>query len=724
MLKRHAAAICIGLALLVLLGTVYLSRNQADYDNRTLQPSAYDGMTTERLFFEKGTYTFAFTYTYTPDAEVQIVRSMTADENNELPMVLASSALSESGQTAITLTFDETVYDLQLRFTREAALGYTNINSAGPVWSDMRLTLLLIVLITGIPGWMALRERRGRNTPLRTDAEIPESTIYLLLLGAALYITLPIIRDFFIKGHDLSFHLIRIEAVKDGLLDGQFPVRIGPNSQNRLGYATSIMYPELFLYVPAVFRLCGVSLMGSYQAFVFLINLATLLVAYHAVKKLTGSETIGLITALVYGLNILRMIMLYSCASLGELLALIFLPCVMLGMYEALHQGKLSKWLVAGMTGLIQTHVVSLEIAAIACVVYTVACAVLRKTSLRALLRLAEAAGITVLLNLWFLAPFLRFLREDFNMFHSSVSMAEYAAYPVQLFASFVDPFGKAELLGTTAEMPVSVGLPPLIGILLYIFAGRRNDRTLRGVGRVSLGFGLGALIISSTLFPWAAVQTLPVLGDLLSKVQYPWRYLGIAALFLSLVFGVGAYAFCPNRRKLLISACVILTVFNVMPFLDQYVQSNKLVYVMREKTNISVLNTFISNDYSYTDADNRVLIDIPAAVAASGDTEISGFSKRGTHISFDYSADTGQTVTLPLCFYPGYAATLDGEQALAPIDGENHLLALSLPAGEGTVAVWYDGFWYFNAANFVSLCTLLACAGWMLFKRRRKRTA
>ncbi len=721
MLKRGQTSVCIGLILLALLGTIYLSQNQKDYDKRTLQPYEYQDMAAGPMFFEKGTYTFVFHYTYAPDVRVEILRSLTADADNRRPAVLASQPLSQSGETALTVTFEETVYDIQLRYTGETELGFTTMESTAPVWRDTRLLELLVLLSAAGLGLVYLREKR-RPATLPNDTGFSDTAVHALLLACAVYATLPAARDYLINGHDLAFHLIRIEAVKDGLLDGQFPVRIGPTFQGGMGYASSVMYPELFLYLPALLRLCGGSILVTYQIFVFLINLATLLTAYHAVKKLTGQKTIGLIVSVVYTLGVNRMITLYTRAAIGEVLALIFFPCVMLGMAEVLHKGKLSKWLIAGMTGLIQTHVVSVEIAAIACAAYTAVVVVLRRTTLKNLLRLAAAAGITVLLNLWFLAPFLRFTGEALRMFDYTTRTLLHAVYPVQWFASFVSPFGNAEYLGTTVEMPLSVGVLPFLGLLFYLLAWPRDDRALRAVGHASAGIGLFALLVSSTLFPWSYVAKVPVLGELLYAVQFPWRYLGLAGFCLAMVFGLGAYGLGREHRRVLIAACVALAVFNIAPFLDRFVQADGQGYVMRSKTDMAEITAYTTWDYDYADTDFDALKSPPMAVAAPGGVTISDFEKHGTHITFAYAADTEQTVTLPLYLYPGYRAVLNGAQALEPADSGNHLLALTLPAGEGTVSVWYAGFWYFDVANFVSLGTLVAMIGWGILMHGKKK--
>ena len=90
----------------------------------------------------------------------------------------------------------------------------------------------------------------------------------------------PLFTDYLTQGHDMNFQLYRIEGIKDGLLSGQFPVRIHPTHANGYGYATPVLYPELFLYIPAVFRLMGMSVVGSFQLFLLLINTATAFIMY------------------------------------------------------------------------------------------------------------------------------------------------------------------------------------------------------------------------------------------------------------------------------------------------------------------------------------------------------------------------------------------------------------------------------------------------------------
>ena len=51
---------------------------------------------------------------------------------------------------------------------------------------------------------------------------------------------------------DLCYHLNRINEIASNLQEGQFPVTIHSHLMGNLGYANSIFYPELFLYLSLI----------------------------------------------------------------------------------------------------------------------------------------------------------------------------------------------------------------------------------------------------------------------------------------------------------------------------------------------------------------------------------------------------------------------------------------------------------------------------------------
>ena len=152
--------------------------------------------------------------------------------------------------------------------------------------------------------------------------------VIIFCLSFAFLCTLPYMNDFLINGHDLKFHLARIEGVADALKQGQFPVHINPTQANGYGNASATMYPQFFIYFPAVLKINNLSLLNTYKVLIFLINLITALCAWIGFKNVWKSRKAGYIGCAIYMMGLYRLDDLYIRAAIGEALALAFLPIV------------------------------------------------------------------------------------------------------------------------------------------------------------------------------------------------------------------------------------------------------------------------------------------------------------------------------------------------------------------------------------------------------------
>ena len=192
--------------------------------------------------------------------------------------------------------------------------------------------------------------------------------IGILLILIALFVSYPLYNDYLVYSHDINFNLVRIEGLKEAIGNFQIPARIHPIENNGYGYATSLLYPELFLYVPAILRLLNTSMVFSFKIFLVLINLAAVVSMYLCVKNISKSTTSGIIGAIIYAVANYRLENVFTRAAVGEGLALAFLPIAIWGLYELL-VGNKKKWYICviGITFVIQSHVLSSILTAILC---------------------------------------------------------------------------------------------------------------------------------------------------------------------------------------------------------------------------------------------------------------------------------------------------------------------------------------------------------------------
>lgn len=152
---------------------------------------------------------------------------------------------------------------------------------------------------------------------------------------------------YLVRGHDIRFHLMRIEALKDGLLSGAFPVKIQPTWLNGNGYPVSILYPDLFLYIPALLRLLGLSLQTVYKIYIMLINGVTIGFSYWSFRRMSGRRALGLLGSFIYTLSIYRLTNIYTRAAVGEYTAMAFLPLVLYAMWRIYKEEDLQKNLIS-----------------------------------------------------------------------------------------------------------------------------------------------------------------------------------------------------------------------------------------------------------------------------------------------------------------------------------------------------------------------------------------
>ena len=227
-------------------------------------------------------------------------------------------------------------------------------------------------------------------------------------LLAVIVVSIPLLGSTIFQGHDTFFHTQRIVSISNALREGQFPVRIYKEIFDGYGYGSSLFYPELFLYIPALMYLAGASIVTSYHIFVLMINIATILVAKYSFSVILKSRQIGFLAAIIYELSVYRMVDLYTRGSLGENLALIFCPLALCGIVYLL-RGTTEKWwlLMVGFSGLLQSHVLTF-------VMMVIMTAVIMVINIRKILNkktivsLTKAVFMTIGINLWFLIPFLQ----------------------------------------------------------------------------------------------------------------------------------------------------------------------------------------------------------------------------------------------------------------------------------------------------------------------------
>lgn len=539
----------------------------------------------------------------------------------------------------------------------------------------------------------------------------------LLVLLSALLISWPLYSDVvianFMLGDDFLFHLNRIEGIKEGILSGQFPVRVHAYQLDGHGYLTGIFYPDFWLYFPAFLRLVGVPIGLAYNLWLILVNIGAAFLAWYGYTLFTRSPQIGAYSAIVYELAMYRGINLYERGAIGEVLAVAFLPLLLAAVYEILYR-RAERWPLAVLAacGIFFAHLLSTILASmLVFVIIVVSWRQLRERERR--IALCKAVAVTGLLNLWFVIPFMEtYTHMDFNMTH-------YA----NLFLSYGWPFSLLFIKGFT------LGLVMVLGLGALGLGWRNLTGDIKSYLCPCILIGGFFLLISLEFFPWQEFYKIGFIKAFIGLLQFPWRFLTYAEVFLSLAAGVGFYLLSQrgSRKFFLVMFLITLIMCNGLTQLafDQRregaIEMNAM-WPLAIKDDLPSMGVAVGGmfDYLYHGFDDYVAEVMGKKVETPENVNMQACSKQGTNVNFTYNSPTETTARVALIYYPGYEAVLEDGTKLELGEDEYHLLTVKLPDGEHQVSVSYvtKGLW--RAGDIISLLTAVAF-GRYCWRRRRE---
>ena len=609
------------------------------------------------------------------------------------------------GENGGTVRFHalDPVYNLQVlvRFDEGSFIRVNRVSLVGDANTD-RLFLCLFALagiallnVLHAGGWLTPR-RRGE----------------LILIGLAVLIAVvPTLKDNLGCGYDSAFHLDRLLNMLDALRSGQFPARLGAYSQNRFGAVTSSFYPELFLYIPAAMMLANASLNFSVHVFLILITLATAINMRFCAGRLLKSSNAGVLASILFTLCAYRLMDVYTRFSLGEVLAMAFLPLFVLGLYEVV-LGDRRRWKLLALSGMAiyQSHLITAALCGLAavavCAVFIVR--IVRERRLGAILLSALSA---LGLCLYALIPMLTNSLSGVSTSMMPRWTTEHLLAPAQLLLT-TGSHGSALSDGTLSSDSLVIGLPLLIGAATALYAAVTREKREREdwFALLMVAVGTGTALMTTTLCPWTRLERLT--GGLIAYIQFPWRLLMVTSLCFALTGGYGLSRLFDSQDTAVQMATLALCAALAMPMLTQ--ETCKDGYL--EAGHVPAWDQVFED---YTLAGTVISGTRDTAVYTRGDVVLEDYEKFGTSVTAQVESAAGGAVDLPLVAFEGYEAKLCGE-TVAIARGENNRIAVNIPAGtQGELAVRFAGRGIWRVGEAVSVTTALALAANALRKKK-----
>ncbi len=672
------------------------------------------------LDLPRGSYTVHISY----QAEEDLILMPYAG-NGYYGFVESGKAILSKDQTQADYSFrvteDIPAFEVSIRSENagEAQISsITIVQNTQSLWRTFVILLFLMTLVNVI--WM----KKEWICEHRTSAAF----VGLLLFVSCLPLCMPGIDDR--DGQDLVFHLLRIENLAEGLHQGVFPVRMQSLWVEGYGYPVSVFYGDLLLYFPAVLRLAGFTILEAYKIYVVAINLGTILISYYVFGKIFKNRGVVWITTMGYVLSTYRLVNVYIRQAVGEYSAVMFLPLIALALYgiytgdekdqKTYKQNAL--YLAIGMTGLINTHMLTTEMTVI---VMVCICVLFFKKTFRknTILVYIRAVVMAVALNLFYLVPFLDYflhvpVKVSGSMGGMKLIQIEGAAI-AQYFAFFQDPFGYAYSFGQNI-LALTPGILLMAALVwgIYWIVTKKADKKIAWCTFLSLV----ALFAASNLFPWNWIARHIPGGGMLASVQFPWRYLVIANVILTLLLGFlceKLFAENPRWQKQVLGVVVVTELIMSSFFVSSYIDGA----TFREFYDTAELDTNYIGNEEYIRVGTEVS-ELTHQLEGSGTKELELLDHQGSSLDlYCKTASEPAKITIPLFHYKGYQVTDDEGTQYEISDGEQNEICVQVPAEfDGQLHVRFVTPVIWRAADLISLASAVVLLLVAVRKRKMRK--
>lgn len=584
-----------------------------------------------------------------------------------------------------------------------------------------------------------------------------KGVVLAILSGIVLVAQFPLLVDGVPQGWDLSFHAYRLQELAQSLRDGAFPVRMQGNWMNGYGYPVSILYGDILLYPFALLYLAGLPLHLCWKILIFAANVSTAAIAYGVFFRMADKSKSGqppamhaeamqvpvrqaaaLVATALYTLNPYRLTDLYNRAAAGEFIAMIFLPLVLYGFWKIYSGENGVLPLSIGMSLILTAHLLSAVLTA-----FFLAVAVVvfwrRTCKKKTLFDLLSSALLTLLFSAFFLIPFLQYYRQTELLVQTAETNLENAsAYLPLIFGTVYKTRGASPSEGEMGGMALSLGFAAgvvLLFSLLHLFRQKKK-------GVLSLVFfSLLAIWMSSNLFPYRLVLAhTGVFGRALSSIQFAWRFLMMAAVFVSALCALelseeraqpyeSGFQWIPEENKnLLLSVLLLmLIVYQGVSFSGTFLSEEP---GRKNETLTCMTDTFqqAGGEYLLSGTDVEACRD-RKILTSNASCKAQLLKERGTSLLFSIQnrSNKEETLTLPKFAYPGYrirppfpkAGAVNRGTVGMTSAGENNRIRITVsPGAEGTWRLCFREPLSWRIGEALSLLTAV-----VVFVRSRRRT-
>lgn len=498
---------------------------------------------------------------------------------------------------------------------------------------------------------------------------LKKSYFILFMIILTLLSSVNLFHSGFIYSDDICFHLHRIMGLVDNIRIGKY-VPVYFNYLNGFGYGNGLFYPDLFLFIPAIFNYLGLNLVFSLKIFILIINFFSIYFMYLCVYRISNDKKCAYASMFLYSISTYRLIDFVARGALGEMLSFVFLPLVLLGLYELFFgNSKNGYWLCIGLSCLCFSHVISFYLMVFLSILFIIINIKCLKDKER-LYNLLFYIFLSILITIHFWLPmFEQLFTDSFNLGVNSRIFENI----VPFYMLFFD----LPLYGFSEYYPVG------IGIVYYLFL----FKNFRKIKMDKFVFSVTFLGFVSVLFCLLKVLwKISIIYKLFSVIQFPWRFYMFSSFFFIVAFSL----FLKN-----INFSKYVKLFFVYLFV--IFCANACIYFFNLYLNEPIENEIMMGEYLPKDYNESIY------ESFSFNNIIYDRKNDILNVTLVNSVDY---VEVPLIYYKGYVACDD--KCYEVFKTNRGLVGVKTDGNATDFKVWYKGTDVYNITKYISFLGVL----------------
>lgn len=511
----------------------------------------------------------------------------------------------------------------------------------------------------------------------------------ILIMVAALVTMLPMFFSDYMNGHDTKFHLANIESITEQIRNGS-NIKILGNMANDFGYGTGLFYPPLPHISAALLNLVTNNTLISIEIVYFIGLIISGLTMFFLSKKLSSSDEIGLLSAIIYMVFPYHVSNIYIRDAQNESLLFAFLPLIINGLYELYKNNDNKKFYMLFISGYVFAMLSHFTMMVYFSVIVIIFMTVKYKQTFKNIKPLIIASIFILGITSFFWMPLLEHkLFGYYRVFQDGVMVQG-------TWGNGLNPFDYVNLIVNWKDEKVKYFID-VITLILFIITLCNFKKIENKFYKYILIFGIISFVLSTVLFPW----------DILPKsfriMQFPWRFVSFVSISVSLIAPLAISSF-QDKKIISIILCIGILLLSqplLHPFSNEKINLDNIDYKIGEGWQNEYMPVKLYDNLEYYENRENSILNVTNKYAT-----INTINNEVPKLEFSVQVEGNVTLELPRIYYIGYTLKDSNNKEYKLYENNKGFIETEIPSGNYILD--YTGTKIDKTCNIISIIGIL----------------